>query len=81
MQKGLGGVMVWSLDTDDFRGDCIPEYRRGRVNARDFQYPLMQAINAALERDSTRDAAVSASFSLPLLVVAVLVACLRTLEL
>ncbi|CAL8134680.1 unnamed protein product [Orchesella dallaii] len=38
---GLGGVMIWSLDLDDFRGDCGPKY------------PLLKTINNAL-RNSTR---------------------------
>lgn len=34
--KGLGGAMLWSLETDDFRGLCGP------------RYPLLSTINNAL---------------------------------
>ncbi|XP_058799230.1 probable chitinase 2 isoform X2 [Phymastichus coffea] len=53
MQKGLAGVMVWSIDTDDFRGDCAPLHERNRIDARDTQYPLMQAITHAIERGAS----------------------------
>ncbi|XP_069702870.1 probable chitinase 2 [Periplaneta americana] len=43
VQNKLAGVMVWSLDTDDFLGDCIFE----RTGATSF--PLMRAINKALD--------------------------------
>lgn len=36
--NGLGGMMVWSLDGDDFRGNC------GGV-----KYPLLRAINEGLK--------------------------------
>lgn len=35
-EKNLGGIMIWSIDTDDFRGKC------GKP------YPLLTAINEAL---------------------------------
>lgn len=34
--KNLGGVMIWSVETDDFRGGCGPKY------------PLLNAINKIL---------------------------------
>ncbi len=42
--RGAAGVMVWSIDTDDFHGDCrLPEGR----------FPLLKTINRVLhERES-----------------------------
>jgi hypothetical protein len=42
--KKLAGVGVWSLDTDDFHGDCTFD-RKG--------YPLMRAINKALNKSGS----------------------------
>ena len=44
MEKGLAGAMVWSMDTDDFQGDCADSNSDGYVN-----YPLMRTINKAIE--------------------------------
>ncbi|XP_014275730.1 probable chitinase 2 [Halyomorpha halys] len=43
MGQGVAGIMTWSVDTDDFRGDCaLP----GQTSPRD---PLLQAIMIAIE--------------------------------
>nr|AKP18004.1 chitinase 6 [Eriocheir sinensis] len=38
-QLGLGGVMIWSIDTDDFTGSC---------SQNGIKYPMLRAINQAL---------------------------------
>lgn len=42
MEKNLAGVMVWSIDTDDFQGDCAD-------SEEDSNFPLMKAINKSIE--------------------------------
>lgn len=42
MDNDLGGVMVWSMDTDDFHGDCF-EFVNGQK-----EYPLLRTIDKEL---------------------------------
>lgn len=63
VQKGLLGVMVWSIDTDDFQGDCDNALNEDRFS--DFRtkpqvklsfpklaskttYPLLRTLNDAI---------------------------------
>lgn len=43
MKLDLAGTMVWSIDTDDFHGDCINNSGGGSSN-----YPLMRAISRTI---------------------------------
>lgn len=43
MEKGLAGAMVWSIDTDDFHGDCDENEDVGN-------FPLMRCINKSIEQ-------------------------------
>lgn len=44
IENGLAGIMVWSLDTDDFQGDCVDETQsEGPIN-----FPLLRIINKAI---------------------------------
>jgi chitinase len=42
-EEGFGGIMVWSIDMDDFRGAC-----------NNGKYPLMEAMKQELEGYSVR---------------------------
>ncbi|XP_050296975.1 probable chitinase 2 [Anthonomus grandis grandis] len=43
MEKNIAGIMVWSVDTDDFQGDCAE-------SDEEQNYPLMRAINKSIEQ-------------------------------
>lgn len=43
MEKNLAGAMVWSIDTDDFLGDCSSSDHNELVN-----FPLMRCINKSI---------------------------------
>lgn len=60
VEKKLAGTMIWSVDTDDFRGSCVPEndiyadYKYLQSNGHPIMpkrvnsnYPLLRTINEA----------------------------------
>ena len=53
MKKKLAGVMIWSIDTDDFRGDCSELHTEYLDPLLPSNYPLMRIINSALAKQNT----------------------------
>ncbi|XP_034946188.1 probable chitinase 2 isoform X2 [Chelonus insularis] len=47
-QIKLAGVMVWSIDTDDFLGECASIHDNISGISQNMDYPLMRTINFAL---------------------------------
>ncbi|CAG9854412.1 unnamed protein product [Phyllotreta striolata] len=53
IEKNLAGAMVWSVDTDDFQGDCSDPEEGDFVN-----YPLMRRINKSIVEEKENVVAV-----------------------
>ncbi|XP_076656119.1 putative chitinase 2 [Halictus rubicundus] len=53
VEMNLGGVMIWSIDTDDFRGNCrnLREY----LDTKDATFPLMRAINKVFSNSTNQE--------------------------
>ena len=61
-REGLAGVMAYSIEMDDFNGDCKD------INNDEYshpKYPLLQSINDALERPNS-----ASSLSSPITLIA-----------
>ncbi|XP_076292557.1 putative chitinase 2 [Lasioglossum baleicum] len=52
LEMKLGGVMIWSIDTDDFRGNC--KQLREYLDPKDPTFPLMRTINMVLSNSTNQ---------------------------
>lgn len=48
MSLNLSGVMIWSIDTDDFNGKCAS--LNNSLDLREKKYPLLRSINMVLSQ-------------------------------
>lgn len=51
MSLKLAGVMIWSIDTDDFHGKCANLFK-DYLNLTDMTYPLLRWINIVVSENS-----------------------------
>ncbi|XP_034192124.1 putative chitinase 2 [Osmia lignaria lignaria] len=51
-KMNLSGVMIWSIDTDDFNGEC--ESLKDSLDKETANFPLLRSINIALNSASKR---------------------------
>ncbi|KAK0089665.1 hypothetical protein PV325_006088 [Microctonus aethiopoides] len=54
-KTNLAGVMVWSIDTDDFTGECANLHSDILDPLTGLDYPLVRAINIAFTKTSSSD--------------------------
>lgn len=62
MEKNLGGVWTWFVDSDDFRGKCKPDLttfadfpQPTKAPRKEKDYPLLRTVNEAIEMMSRND--------------------------